>query len=271
MVRLIVRRFRYTVSSCRMRIFAERLHSEVAAVYARRTARLEYIVHHLGLALGGRPAASFASRLMLPVSNDMLLRTIRRRAARPAQVPTVIGIDDWAYKRGQRYGTLVCDLEHRQVVTLLPERDNTTVEAWLSQRPEISIIARDRGGGYGEPARRALPQAVQVADRWHLMENASVAFLEAVRKSMAPIRLAVGSGPIDPELLTHAERIQYDGHVRREATTAAILSLAQQGMPLQQIARRMGHSRKLVRNAVRGLTGGVPVPAEQFGGLFASP
>lgn len=256
-VRLIVRRFRCTVGSCRMRIFAERLHPDVATAYARRTARLECIVHHLGLALGGRPAASFARRLMLPVSNDTLLRTIRRRAARPAEVPTVIGIDDWAYKRGQRYGTLVCDLEHRQVVTLLPDRDNGTVEAWLSQRPEIGIIARDRGGGYGEAARRALPQAVQVADRWHLMENASAAFLEAVRKCMAPIRVAVGSGPIDPELLTHAERIQYEGHVRREATAAAILSLAQQGMPLKQIARRTGHSRKLVRNTVRGLTGEV--------------
>ena len=79
---------------------------------------------------------SFARRLMPPVSKDTLLQTIRRRAARPAGVPTVIGIDDWAYKRGQRYGTLVCDLEHRQVVTLLPDRDNGTVEAWLSQRPE---------------------------------------------------------------------------------------------------------------------------------------
>ena len=131
-VRLIVRRFRCTVGSCRMRIFAERLHPDVAAVYARRTARLECIVHHLGLALGGRPAASFARRLMLPVSNDTLLWTIRRRAVRPAQVPTVIGIDDWAYKRGQLYGTLVCDLERRQVVTLLPDRDNGTVEAWLT-------------------------------------------------------------------------------------------------------------------------------------------
>ena len=89
------------------------------------------------------------------------------------------------------------------------------------------------------------------------MENASAAFLEAVRKCMAPIRVAVGSGPIDPELLTHAERIQYEGHVRREATASAILSLSQQGMPLKQIARRTGHSRKLVRNTVRGLTGEV--------------
>ena len=123
MVRLIVRRFRCAAGACRMRIFAERLHLEVANVYARRTARLDCIVHHLGLALGGRPAASFARRLMLPVSNDTLLQTIRRRATRPTQVPTVIGIDDWAYKRGQRYGTLVCDLERRQVVTLLPDRD----------------------------------------------------------------------------------------------------------------------------------------------------
>lgn len=261
-VRLTVRRFRCGEISCKTRIFAERLKDDVGAAYARRTARLECIVHHLGLALGGRPAANFARRLMLPVSNDTLLRTVRRRAVRSAHAPTVIGIDDWAYKRGQRYGTLVCDLEGRRVVTLLPDRESGTVEAWLSRRPEIGIIARDRGGGYGEAAGRALPQAVQVADRWHLIENASAAFLAAVRKSMTSIRIAVGAGPIDPELLTCAERIQYEGHLRRQAATAAIVALAQQGIPIKQIARRIGYSRKLVRNAVRGLTGDVFRPRQ---------
>src|SRR5947209_9398593 len=181
---IVTRRFVCGAPSCRRRIFAERFGDTVLAVRSRRTARLECLVHHLGLALGGRPAASFARRLMLPVSNDTLLRVVRRRASLPGDRLTVIGIDDWAWRRNHRYGTIVCDLKRRRVVKLLPDREMATVEAWLGNHPEIGIVSRDRGGAYGEAAARALPQATQVADRWHLMENASAAFLDAVRKSM---------------------------------------------------------------------------------------
>jgi transposase len=94
---------------------------------------------------------------------------------------SLIGIDDWAWKRGQRYGSIICDLERRCVVDLLPDREPGTVEAWLSRHPEIRVISRDRGGGYGQAANRAAPKAVQVADRRHLIENTSAAFLGAVR------------------------------------------------------------------------------------------
>jgi hypothetical protein len=140
---------------------------------------------------------------MLPVSKDTLLRTVRRHAAGDSSHLHVIGIDDWAWKRGQRYGSIICDhLERRRVVDLLPDREPATVEAWLSRHPEITAISRDRGGGYGQAATRAAPQAVQIADRWHLMENASAAFLEAVRRSIRPIRVALGNTTIDQALLT---------------------------------------------------------------------
>ena len=128
-----------------------------SAVDARRTTRLEHVVHHLGLALGGRPAASVATRLMLPVSNDTLLRVVRRRARPRADRLAVIGIDDWALRRNHRYGTIVCDLERRRIVTLLPDRESATVEAWLTDHPEVRILARDRGGGYGRRRRRRRP------------------------------------------------------------------------------------------------------------------
>jgi transposase len=136
-VQIIVsaRRFRCDAVRCGTQIFAERFASDVLPRSARRTGRLEGIVHHLGLALGGRPAASFARRLMMPVSNDALLRVVRRRARTPSTPLRVIGIDDWAWRRNHRYGTLVCDLEVRQVVTLLPDREPATAQAWLCDHP----------------------------------------------------------------------------------------------------------------------------------------
>jgi transposase len=169
------------------------------------------VVHHLGLALGGRPAANFARRLMLPVSNDTVLRVVRRRALPRTEPLTVVGVDDWAFRRNHRYGTIVCDLERRQIVTVLPDREVATGQAWLAGHPDIKVLSRDRGGGYGEAASKALPTVIQVADRWHLMENASAAFLIAVRKSIRPIRAAIGATTINPDLLTCAERLQYEG------------------------------------------------------------
>jgi transposase len=254
LVRLLIvtRRFCCETPHCPRRIFAERFDEAVLSVRSRRTARLEGIVHHLGLALGGRPAASFAKRLMLPVSNDTLLRVVRRRSPPHIGPLRVIGIDDWAFRRNHRYGTIVCDLERRRVVALLADRERATIEAWLGAHPEVEVVSRDRGGGYGEAAATALPNAIQVADRWHLFENASAAFLDAVRKSMRSIRTAIGATTINPDLLTCAEKLQYEGYLRREETNAYIMTLARQGVSIKQIVRQTGHSRGLVRQVVRG-------------------
>ncbi|MGO7837231.1 ISL3 family transposase [Rhizobium johnstonii] len=252
-VRLLVRTRRFTCDAvlCGRQIFAERF-GDVLPPYARRTGRLEHLVHHLALALGGRPAARFAQRLMLPVSNDTLLRVIRRQGLPPSIPPSVIGIDDWAWRRNHRYGTIVCDLERRRPIRLLPDREPATAEAWLRGNPQIQIIARDRGGAYGLAAAKALPDAVQVADRWHLMENASRAFLDSVRNSMRQIRKTLGATRVNPKLLTAAERLQYEGYLQREQTNAAIKALAKDGVTIKEIVRRTGHSRGLVRQVLRG-------------------
>jgi transposase len=254
-VRVLVRRFRCMVPTCRARIFAERLDDRIATRFARRSIRLDRLTHHLGLALGGRPGAELAARLLLPVSRDTLLRTLRRRATRPHDAPgtpTVIGIDDWAWKRGQRYGTLICDLQRRQIIDLLPDRAPATLDAWLAAHPKIAIVARDRGGGYSQAVTRVHPEALQVADRWHLMENASAAFLDVVRRMMTAIRRIVGAVVIDPALLTRAERIQYDGYLRRLQTDATIARLAKSGLGIKAIGRRLGCSRKMIRQVLRG-------------------
>jgi transposase len=253
-VRMVVmaRRFHCDAVLCGRRIFTERFDRDVLAPWARRTARLDHIVHYLGLALGGRPAASFARRLMLPVSNDTLLRVVRRHGSPRFIAPTVIGIDDWAWRRNQRYGTIICDLERRKTIALLPDREPATAQTWLSDQPQIEVVARDRGGGYALAAAKALPKSIQVADRWHLMENASRAFLDAVRKSMRQIRAAIGAATMNPDLLTAAERIQYEGYLRREEANVIIHRMAEERLPIKEIVRRTGHSRGLVRKVLRG-------------------
>lgn len=249
---LLVRRFRCRALRCPAKIFAERFPPDVTRPHARRTSRLQGLVRHLGLALGGRPAQALAARLLLPVSKDTFLRSIRDTAEASSSDLRVIGIDDWAWRKGQRYGTLICDLERRRVIDLLPDREPATVEAWLRARPGIEVVARDRNGGYGGAVSRALPKAVQVADRWHLLENASAAFLAAVQRNMPAIRKAIGAKTLDPKLLTAAEKLQYEGYLRRQQTNRMVRQMADDGVPIRRIVRQTGLSRQLVRQILRG-------------------
>jgi hypothetical protein len=129
-------------------------------------------VRALGYALGGQAAARLGGKLGRPVSGSTVLSELRRAGCPPPEAsPVVVGIDDWAIARGHHYGTIMVDLQKRCPIERVEGRDTTSVIAWLEKHPAIEVIARDRAGAYADAARKAAPDAQQVADRWHLMSN----------------------------------------------------------------------------------------------------
>lgn len=174
-LQLNTRKLRCRNEVCRQKVFCERL-PDVVEAYARKTCRLDSALIWLAFALGGEAGARTAERLRMKTSGDTLLRMIRCSAGQqslsPAgNEPRVIGIDDWAWRKGGTYGTIIVDLQKRQVIDLLPDREAGTLTDWLLTRPSVETVARDRSITYRNGITMGRPYATQIADRWHLMSN----------------------------------------------------------------------------------------------------
>src|SRR5712691_4327271 len=144
---MLVRRFFCQKSTCAQKIFAERL-PDLCRPYAQRTTRLQEALCQLGLRVGGQAGADAGSELGISGSRDTILRLVRLWKPSAQSSPRVIGVDDWAYKRRLRYGTLICDLEQRRPIDLLADRSVETVSAWLKKPPSIDTISRDGSSEY---------------------------------------------------------------------------------------------------------------------------
>jgi len=249
------RRFRCSVVTCRRTIFTERL-PEVAMPKARRTPRLAQAQRDIGLALGGEPGSRLARRLAMPLSGDTLLRLIRAATIAAYPPPRVVGVDEWAWRRGLRYGTILVDLERNRVLDLLPDRQAASVAAWLRRHPGVEVVARDRAGVFADGIRQGAPQAMQVCDRWHLLRNLGDALRTVANRHRRAIRHAArtvagsvqsAAPPRESAVLgTNLDRTRQANRRHREERFAEIQRLHDQGVPPKLIAPVLGMSRRSV-------------------------
>ena len=169
-MKLSTRKLFCSNSNCQRKIFTQRL-PKIAAPWARRTERLNIQLTKVGLATGGLPGSRLTQHLGVTISRQTLLRLVMKMPDTSHPVPRVLGVDDWAYRKRHTYGTILVDLEARQPIDLLSDRTAQTLAEWLKEHPGVEIISRDRAKAYQEGASQGCPEAIQVADRFHLLEN----------------------------------------------------------------------------------------------------
>jgi transposase len=209
-----------------------------------------------------RTGARLASELGIATSGDSLLRRLRRSARLLAtRSPRVLGIDDWAWRNSHCYGTILCDLDRGAVMDLLPDRDSQSVQKWLQSHPGAEVISRDRASAYAEAARKAAPRAVQVADRWHLLQNLSETMLQVLQPRHGLLSQAAKacqeqttdrvtcSGSLEQ---INARNMR--GAKQREATRGrrlaryeTVLDLVRKGISQAEISRTLGVDRRTIR------------------------
>jgi len=267
-LQLGVRRFVCTSPACPRQIFTERL-PKLAAPYARTTIPLYQAHTQIGAALGGEAGSRLAARLAMPTSPDTLLRRVRRTELPSCPAVRVLGVDDWAFRKGHRYGTILIDLERRCPVDLLPERSAEALCAWLKEHPEVEIISRDRGDDMIRGATTGAPQATQVADRWHLLRNLLDALKGTADRHQADIRAAAravasdqAAPPSDPdsgpattapstaEMPPAGSEPRLARRARRVACYEQVRALHRQGLSRRQIAEQLRIDRSTVKRFV---------------------
>jgi len=260
-----VRRLFCDNKKCERRLFAERL-PDVTAPWARRTTRLAGRLTAVGLALGGAAGVRLGRKLGLNASRNTLLRLVRQAPLPVMPTPSALGVDDWALRKRHTYGTVLVDLDQHRPVALLPGREADTLATWLREHPGIEVISRDRAGAYAKGARNGAPEAVQVADRFHLLQNLAET-LEVVFTAHAKDLRAAEQGCREAETAEHGRvsipspepqaKVQVLAAARREPRMAAherVWELRGQGYSGQVIARHLGISRSTVFRHLRSET-----------------
>jgi transposase len=272
-LRVWVRRFFCGNPLCHRRTFAEPL-LDFAVRSARRTERLRQAQTRVGQAVGSRPGVRLANHLAMPTSATTLLRLEKAAPLPLRSTPRVLGVDDWAFRKGHHYGTILYDLEQHQVVDLLPDRTQETLAAWLRAHPGVEIVSRDRAEAYAAGIRQGAPHAKQVTDRWHLVKNLGQALehlLEAHRAALKqatqpPSTPPAQETPEEPEtvppsssssLSRQQARLQQEKQQRRQSRVQRydeVRTLFAQGWNISAIAHHLNLARKTVRKLASSAT-----------------
>jgi transposase len=261
-LRVTVRRFRCVNPNCAREKFVEDFGPALPR-YARRTADVTALLLRFAAAVGGEGGARLAGAAGVPTSPDTLLRLLHATDTPLASTPRVLGVDDFAFRRGHRYGTLLVDLETHRPIDLLADRTAESLATWLRQRPGVAIIVRDRAEAYAEGARQGAPEAQQVADRFHIIQNASAALEEVLRGRRRRLEYLAELAPsatttAEPAPLSATKQQQLARRTRRLERWEDIRQRRAAGQSISQIARELGIGRKTVR---RHLGTRVPPPA----------
>jgi len=284
-LQLRVRKWFCRNRQCPRRIFTERLPT-VAAPWARRTLRLAQRLVAVALALGGKAGVRLSQRWDLMVSRNTLLRLLRRLPVPARATPTVLGVDDFALRKRQTYGTILVDLERRQPVALLPDRTADTLAQWLREHPGVQVIARDRSSAYAEGARQGASMATQIADRFHLLQNLRDTLdevftthhqaLGAVNAAMCqqPVPLPDGTTavPVPPPAtppLAQQQAAQRAAH--RQALYDEVWTLHRAGWPVSAIAAQVGRGRRTIERYLHMPTWPVRQHRSHYGRSLVNP
>ncbi|WP_225851282.1 ISL3 family transposase [Streptomyces sp. HPF1205] len=251
---LLVRRFICPAQECDRRTFVEQVEG-LTKRFARRTALLHRTLEKITLALSGRPGARLAAHLSIPTSANSLLRLVRKLPDEPVgTAPRVLGVDDFAFKKGHVYGTIIVDMETGERVGVLPDRTAETLTAWLRSHPGAEIVCRDRASAYAEAVRTACPDAIQVADRFHIWKNVCEAVEKCVLTHRAclaeipePERPAVQEAQVSGTALSVPPALEGLRAVQRRERHAAVHALFGKGVGISAIAEALGLDRKTVR------------------------
>lgn len=216
-LKLHLRRFFCKNAECHRKIFAERL-PRVVAPYARRTLRLHDLFTLIGFAVGGEVGKKLVEGLKLSSSPDTLLRLIRATPEPSFPTPRILGVDDFAFRRRRTYGTILIDLEKRVPVDLLPDRESESLAKWLIAHPGVELVSRDRGGDYAKGIKEGAPDAVQTADRWHLLKNLSETMQHYFLRKPSQLKAASQTEPPSSSSEEEAESLPwYTGQSKRKA------------------------------------------------------
>lgn len=242
---LRVRRFICDAAPCQRRTFAEPF-TQLTAPYARFTTRLNHALERVGLALAGRAGARLAGQLGLNAGRMTMLRRVMALPDPQFSTPRVLGVDDFAIRRGQTYSTVLTCGESHHVVDVLPTREAGPLAAWLTSHPGVEIICRDRAGAYAEGARRGAPDALQIADRFHLWQGLGRAVETCVAAHRDCLRAPTPGRTMPQSTRPDPDRPPDDaGPVgrraeRKKAAHALVHELLAQGHSRRAIARHLG-------------------------------